>query len=123
MPYGYARWITDLGEDEVVKLVYCITKKPELSYEAFFHYWKEIHGHIGAKIPGLRKLVQSHTLAVTHEVRKPDFDGMAESWFDDMEALLAARKTIEWQLSSDDEINFIDPGKIAFFITQEYQIV
>jgi uncharacterized protein (TIGR02118 family) len=107
----------------MIKLVYCITKKPGLSDEAFFHYWKEIHGPIGAKIPGLRKLVQSHTLPAARAIRPPDFDGMAELWFDDLEALLAARKTIEWQLSSDDEANFIDHSKVAFFITQEHQLV
>ena len=43
----------------MVKLVYCITKKVGLTDEEFFHYWQKVHGPIGARIPQLRKLVQS----------------------------------------------------------------
>ena len=107
----------------MIKLVYCITKKPGLTDEVFFHYWKNVHGPIGAKIPGVRKLVQSHTLRLSQDVRPPDFDGMAELWFDDVEALLAARQTLEFQASSEDEANFIDPDKVAYFVTEEHIIV
>jgi len=48
----------------MVKLVYCITKKADLSDEEFFRYWKNIHAPIGAKIPRLRKLVQSHRINI-----------------------------------------------------------
>lgn len=106
----------------MIKLVYCITKKAELTYEEFFNYWKNIHGPIGARIPGLRKLIQSHTIVDTKDIQNPDFDGIAELWFDNMDALLQARKSTEWKLSTDDEKNFIDSAKTAFFITVEYQI-
>ncbi len=106
----------------MIKLVYCITRKPGLSDAEFFHYWKHIHGPIGRRIPGLRRLVQSHTIARALQVRPPDFDGMAELWFDDLEALLAARKTPEFLASTADEANFIDPAKTAFFITEEHEI-
>jgi uncharacterized protein (TIGR02118 family) len=107
----------------MIKLVYCITKKPGLTDEEFCHYWKNIHGPIGAKIPGLRKLVQSHTIKGASEIRTPDFDGMAELWFSNLETLNAARKSIEWKLSTIDEDNFIDHSKTAFFITEEHEIL
>ena len=107
----------------MLKLVYCITKKPGLTDAQFFDYWKNVHGPIGARIPGLRRLIQSHTIAETRAIRPPDFDGMAELWFDTMEALMAARESLEWQLSSDDEVNFIDHSKVAFFITREHQVM
>ena len=43
----------------MVKLVYCITKKAGWTDEEFFRYWKDVHGPLGVRIPGLRKLVQS----------------------------------------------------------------
>jgi hypothetical protein len=43
----------------MIKLVYCITKKPGLTDEEFLHYWQNIHAPIGAPIPHLRKLVPS----------------------------------------------------------------
>jgi uncharacterized protein (TIGR02118 family) len=107
----------------MIKLVYCITKKAGLSDEEFFHYWEHIHGPIGARIPGLRRLVQSHRIEVPNDSRNPDFDGMAELWFDDMEALLVARRSLEWKASSEDEANFVDPSKVAYFISHERVIV
>jgi len=107
----------------MVKLVYCITKKAGLTDEEFFRYWKNVHGPIGARIPGLRRLVQSHRLTVHGDEHRPDYDGMAELWFDDAEALLAARQSPEWKASTDDEANFIDPGKVAYFVSEEHVIL
>ena len=107
----------------MIKLVYCITKKPGMTDEAFFHYWEHVHGPIGARIPGVRRLVQSHVVHVPGDARAADYDGMAELWFDDMEALLAARRSPEWRASSEDEKSFIDHGKVAYFISTEHPIV
>lgn len=106
----------------MIKLVYCIRKKPGLSDKAFFDYWKNIHGVIGARIPGLRKLVQSHRLTVPGDEYEPDYDGMAELWFEDMEALLAARRSPEWRAATQDEANFIDHSKVAYFVSEEHVI-
>jgi uncharacterized protein (TIGR02118 family) len=107
----------------MVKLVYCITKKAGLTDEQFSRYWKDVHAPIGARIPGLRRLVQSRRLIVPGDKHQPDFDGMAELWFDDVEALLRARQSPEWKISSDDEVNFIDHGKTAYFVSEEKLIL
>ncbi len=88
----------------------------------FFHYWEKIHGPIGARIPGLRKFVQNHRINVPGDSRAPDFNGMVELWFDDMVALLAARKTPAWRASTADEANFIDHHKVAYFVSEEHVI-
>ncbi len=106
----------------MIKLVYCITKKATLTDEEFFHYWKNVHGPIGARIPGLRKLVQSHRLTIPGDQRLPAYDGMAELWFDNIESLQAARNSREWQASTEDEANFIDSTKVASFISEEHII-
>ncbi len=107
----------------MIKLVYCITKRPDLSDEQFFHYWKNIHGPIGATIPRLRKLVQSHRLNIPVDKHPPTYDGIAELWFDSVEDLLAARQSPEWQTSTQDETNFIDHTKVVYFVTDEHVIV
>jgi uncharacterized protein (TIGR02118 family) len=106
----------------MIKLVYCITKKAGLTDQEFFHYWKNIHGPIGARIPRLRRLVQSHRLTVPGDKYQGDYDGMAELWFDDMEALLAARQSPQWEAASQDEVNFIDHQKVAYFVSEEHII-
>ena len=107
----------------MVKVVYCITKKAGLTEEQFFRYWTEVHGPLGARIPRLRKLVQSRRLRVPGDQHQPDYDGMAELWFDDAEALLAARRSPEWKASSEDEANFIDRNKVAYFVSEEQVIL
>ncbi len=107
----------------MIKVVYCISKKAALTDEEFFRYWENVHGPIGARIPGLRKLVQSHRLSVPRDKHLPDFDGMAELWFDDMEALVAARQSPEWKASSEDEGNFVDDDRVAYFVSEERVIL
>ena len=102
----------------MIKLVYCITKKAGLTDEEFFRYWKEVHGPIGARIPGLRRLVQSHRRAFPGD-RPPDFDGVAELWFDNFEDLLAARQSPQWKASTEDEARFIDRQKVAYLVSEE----
>jgi uncharacterized protein (TIGR02118 family) len=106
----------------MIKLVYCVTKKAGMTDDEFFHYWKNVHARIGARIPGLRKLVQSHRRNIPGDKHRPAYDGMAELWFDNAETLLAARKSSEWKASSEDEANFIDPGKVAYFVSEEHVI-
>jgi len=107
----------------MIKLVYCISKKPGLTDQEFFHYWERVHGPIGLRIPHLRRLVQSHRVDVTGDKVQPGYDGMAELWFDNAEALLAARASREWKASSEDEVNFIDHTRVAYFVSEEHVIL
>jgi uncharacterized protein (TIGR02118 family) len=105
----------------MIKLVYCLTRKPDLGQAEFSSYWEQVHGPIGRRIPGLRRLVQSHTLQEPSG-DAPAFDGMAELWFDNVEALQTARRSPEWQASTADEANFIDSTRTALFLTVEREI-
>ena len=107
----------------MIKLVYCISKKPGLTDAEFFDYWKNVHAPIGARIPGIRRFVQSHRIVVPGDKHPPHYDGMVELWFDDIEALLNARKSPEWKASSEDEANFIDHSRVAYFVTEERTIL
>jgi len=106
----------------MIKLVYCITRRRGMSLEEFSRYWREVHGPIGRRIPGLRRLVQSHPVPHPADM-SPPFDGMAELWFDDLAALEAARRSPEWRTSSADEAHFIDATRTALFLTEEHEIL
>jgi uncharacterized protein (TIGR02118 family) len=115
----------DGGLSEVgpmVKLVDCLTRKPGMTPEEFSGDFADVHGPIGRRIPGLRRLVQSHALPQGSDGRTPDFDGMAELWFDDTSALLAARESAGWRASSVDEVNFVGPTRTAYFLSEEHEI-
>lgn len=108
----------------MVKLIYCISKKPGTSVEDFQRYWREVHAPIAGRIPGLRRYVQSHVVPETYGAgRAPGFDGAAELWWDDMNALRAAMDTPEVQAALEDEKNFIDHSRVASFITTEHVVV
>jgi uncharacterized protein (TIGR02118 family) len=93
----------------MVKLVYCVCRTQGLSRDEFRRYWAEVRAPIGARIPGLRKLVQSYALSVSEDSRPSDFDGMAELWFDVVSALVRARQSTEWRR--------------AAFVSEERQIL
>jgi uncharacterized protein (TIGR02118 family) len=106
----------------MIKLIYCITRRPDLSPEEFSRYWEHVHGPIGRRIPGLRRLVQCHAVPHPHGLPPADFDGAAELWFDDLAAVDAARRSPEWRASTEDEANFVDSTRTAFFLTVEREI-
>ena len=103
----------------MIKLVYCFAKKPDLDVDEFSRYWRDVHGPIGARIPGLRRLVQSLAIHDPRDAHAPSFDGMAELWFDDMEAVLLARQSPEWRAATVDERHFIDHSRTAYFLSEE----
>lgn len=89
----------------------------------FFHYWEKVHAPIGARIPHLRRFVQSHKLRVPGDKYQPDYDGVTELWFDNVQDLLAARNSHEWKASTEDEPNFIDQKKVAYLVSEEHVIL
>lgn len=107
----------------MIKLVYCITKRADMTEEDFFRYWRDVHGALAKKIPYLCRLVQSYRIDLASHPRTPDFDGMAELWFDNLATLNAARKSPEWAAITQDEANFIDGHKVAFFISTEHEVI
>ncbi len=108
----------------MIKLIYCINRKPGMSVEEFQRYWRETHGPIAARIPGVRRYVQCHTVPAAYAGgQQPPFDGAAELWFDDMASLAAAMGSPEVQAAREDERNFIDHTRVALFITEETPVV
>ena len=101
-----------------------VRRKAGMSVEAFQRHWLEVHGPLGAAIPGLRRYVQSHTRRAGYDRgREPAWDGVAILWFDDSPALRAATATPEWDRAKADDPSFIAPGPVTFIITMEHVIV
>jgi uncharacterized protein (TIGR02118 family) len=108
----------------MVKLIYCINRKPGMSVEEFQRYWREVHGPIAARIPGLRRYVQCHVVPERYEGERPvAYDGAAELWFDNMAALRAIRGTPESLAAIEDEKNFIDHSRVFSIVTEEKPVV
>jgi uncharacterized protein (TIGR02118 family) len=105
----------------MVKAIYLIRRKPELSREDFHRYWREVHGAIAARIPGLRRYVQCH--AIIRDGDGDAFDGAAEAWFDDMDAVRRAVASPEYAAARADEARFIDLERTSLILTEEVTVI
>jgi uncharacterized protein (TIGR02118 family) len=111
------------GPPAAVKSVELVRRRPDLSVEAFQRHWRDVHGPIAARIPVLRRYVQSHALPESYERRPPPYDGVAVTWFDSTDAMRHSATTREYAATRADEPNFIAPGDIPTILTTEHVIV
>ncbi len=117
--------------------MFCVRKHPDITEATFHRYWLEEHGPLvtkHAEVLGIRRYVQSHTisgpvgpaLAATRGAPEA-FDGVAELWFDSIEALFTSSSTPEGTTAGnallDDERRFIDHANSPLFICEEQLIV
>ena len=121
----------------MIKLVFCLRRLPRLSRDEFQRYWLERHAPLvraHAATLGIRRYVQTHTLdhPVNEALRAsrggPEaYDGVAELWWDDAEALAAATTTPEGRAAGlallEDEQRFIDLARSPLFVAVERPIV
>ena len=109
----------------MIKSLSLLVRKDGMTHEQFMKHWVEIHGPLALKVPGLRRYVQSH---IRDERRRPDIsaigvevDGIAETWYDDVEAMTRAAATPEMKALHADGALFI--GRIQSFITHEHVVI
>jgi uncharacterized protein (TIGR02118 family) len=102
----------------MVKVVLLLSRRPELSHEAFLSYWVNTHAPLVWKVPKLRRYVISSKMRTL--AGEPQPDGLAELWFDDMASLDEALKSEAWRVARADGENF-RTNSIAF-VTDEQEI-
>ena len=94
----------------MIKLVGMMNRKQGMSVQDFQSYWLNVHAPMIAEVPGMRRYVQSHSLPEVYGDFPQAYDGMAEAWFDDMQAYDAALASPAWQAAVVDAANFIGGG-------------
>jgi uncharacterized protein (TIGR02118 family) len=106
----------------MIKSMGLAKRKDGMTVEEFHRYWRDVHGPIVARTPGLRRYIQCHTLPELYEGdTPPPFDGVAELYYDSVEAMTEARATPEFQAASADGPNFI--GSTLPLLTMEVPII
>lgn len=90
----------------MAKLVSVLYRRPDQAFEESARYWRDVHGPMALKLPGLRAYVQNH--AVARPGREPKVLGFAELWFDDEAALRSAFNSDAGQEVVADGANFND---------------
>ncbi len=123
----------------MVKLVFCLSRRPELTREAFQTYWREQHAPLvrsHAEALGLVRYVQTHSLPAedphqallaTGRGGPMGFDGVAELWWASLETLDAALATEAGRRAGaellEDERRFIDLERSPIWLAEEHEIV
>jgi uncharacterized protein (TIGR02118 family) len=121
----------------MIKLVFVIRRREDSPPEEFHRYWLEEHGPLARSLLeplGARRYVQTHTLGTDLNAAlaasrgtAEAYDGLAEIWWDSLEALLAVLSTEEGQHAGgtliEDEARFIDFARSSLFVTEEHTIL
>ena len=107
----------------MLKVVAFFKRKPGTRVEAFDRHWATRHAELVRRLPGLRRYVQNPTLASGYRRHEPVYDGVAEAWFDDGEALRVSGSSAEYRAVKADETHFIDAASLGSLITDEVVVV
>lgn len=121
----------------MVKLVFCCRRLRHLTRAEFQRYWRETHGPLVRRYAGtlrIRRYVQAHTLdhpanaALAQSRAAPEaFDGIAELWWDDLDAFTAASGSPEGRAASlalyEDERHFIDHARSPLWMAEEHAML
>ena len=103
----------------MVKVIIFFKRKPGMLVEDFQKHWRTTHADTIVRLPGIRKYIQSHVLSSAYCKGEPVCDGVAESYFDDIDAMKKLAKTPEYAAVLADEPNFIDGPSIGTIITEK----
>lgn len=119
----------------MLKLTYCLRRKPGLTWEEFSDYWRNTHAPLvrdRAAVLGIHRYVQVRTvqdretmarMQARNDGSPEPFDGIAELWYESRgatpspEAAKAARELLE------DERNFIDLPSSPMWLGEEWEVV
>lgn len=121
----------------MIKLSFCLVRLPHLTREAFQDYWRNTHGPLVSGVAAelqIRRYVQTHSLPPEAHAglrasrdAPAEFDGVAELWFDSLEAMATNGRRPEAQAAAalllEDERRFIDLPKSPLWFSREHLIV
>jgi uncharacterized protein (TIGR02118 family) len=121
----------------VIKLTFAVRRRDDVDVDEFHRYWRDEHGPLVRSFQatlGMLRYVQTHrletplndVLRASRSALEP-FDGTAELWWDDLDALTAASSTPEGlaagQALLEDEARFIDLSRSALWLGEEVEII
>ena len=122
----------------MIKLVFTLRRRPEMTREEFQAYWRDQHAPLVARHAEalrIRRYVQTHArsseLASAQSAARgsePDlYDGQAELWWDSLDDIAAAVSTEAGQQAAiellEDERQFIDLEHSPMWIGEEFEVV
>ena len=93
--------------ENALKNVEFVKRRPGIPLDAFFAYWREVHGPLAATIPVVRRYEQNHARKRAYRDGTPMFDGFAVTWFDSTQAMRDGTRTQAYVDTRADEPRFL----------------
>ena len=121
----------------MIKLTFAVRRRSDIEPAEFHSYWRDRHGPLVRSLQpvlGIRRYVQTHrtetpfndALRTSRNTLEP-FDGVAELWWDDLDALAAATASPEGIAAGrtllEDEARFIDLEGSSLWLGEEVEII
>ena len=103
-----------------------LDRKPDWTREEFRRHWRETHGPIAARLPGLRSYLQHHVTdsvqrGISYKRGPEQLDGFSELAFDDAAAMQAAFRSDVAPSLVEDEARFI--GRLRIIAVDRREII
>ena len=110
----------------MIKSISFLQRKPGFSREEFVRHWLDVHVPMCHAVPGLRgyavsTIVERQSRRDVPSLAMGDFDGVAQVWFESLEARAAAGASVEGKRWHADGASII--GGIRTFVTRERFVV
>ena len=106
----------------MTKVIFVVHRRPDMDRDEFRRYWRDVHGPLAARMPGLRKYVQNHAVPDS-PYGDPPCDGIAELWFESPEAMQAGFASPEGVATTADIPNFLDTDRVGEMVVEEVSVV
>jgi uncharacterized protein (TIGR02118 family) len=103
----------------MTKIIALVRRNEDMTYDEFRTYWQDHHSQIVAKLPGLRRYIQNPALDLAG--KEWPYDGVAELWFDDVDAIRDAFRSPEADAVREDEPRFV--RTIEWFLADEFPVL
>lgn len=103
----------------MIKALTLLKRRQGMDVAAFQSYWLTRHVEVVLRLPGIVRYAQSHTRLGGYRNGDPVYDGIAEVWFENIDAMRALPGTAVHDALLEDEDRFIERSEMAMLLTED----
>ena len=104
----------------MIKYIIIIKRPPNMTIDDLRRWWLGSHATIAKRIPGLIKYVISPSVITSNE--EPEYDGIAELWFNSIDDLNKARAS-SLMVETGNDLKEHEIAVVARLTTEEHVII
>jgi uncharacterized protein (TIGR02118 family) len=106
----------------MLKFIVVVYKLPALSEAEFVRYFREVHGPLALKMPGLKKYRQNF-VAADPTRKHPGWNAVIELYWENWQAMEAAWKSPEGVAATADLPAFADLNRTTWSVVEEHAVL